>query len=312
MSFPYEDLDSTQFERLVVQCGKKLFGIGVQGFSPGKDGGRDALFHGTAERYPSTVAPWKGKTVIQAKHTSALNAHFSDPEFSVNNSSVLNEEIPRIKALADDGMIDNYFLFANRRLGGVTGPNIIRKISNETGLPEESIALAGTEYLDDLVVEYPNVIKHANVQGFEGPLLVSSEDLAEVILAVSNYFSTSTHASDLPTVDRTSYVKKNRINNMSAKFATLLEKKYLVETVNFSVFLSDLGNKEILKCYADAVDEFQLKIVSKRKDFETFDDVFNRICDVLISRDPVLKRHKRLTRAMLFYMYWNCDIGDDE
>jgi hypothetical protein len=32
---------------------------------------------------------------------------------------------------------------------------------------------------------------------------------------------------------------------------------------------------------------------------------------LLFDRDPVLRQHtyKRLTRAMLFYMYWNCDIG---
>ena len=33
--------------------------------------------------------------------------------------------------------------------------------------------------------------------------------------------------------------------------------------------------------------------------------------DLLFNRDPVLRQHahKRLTRAVLFYMYWNCDIG---
>jgi hypothetical protein len=33
--------------------------------------------------------------------------------------------------------------------------------------------------------------------------------------------------------------------------------------------------------------------------------------DLLFNRDAVLRQraHKRLTRAVLFYMYWNCDIG---
>ncbi len=34
------------------------------------------------------------------------------------------------------------------------------------------------------------------------------------------------------------------------------------------------------------------------------------LAKLLFNRDPVLSQHKRLTRAMLFYMYWNCDIGD--
>ena len=35
------------------------------------------------------------------------------------------------------------------------------------------------------------------------------------------------------------------------------------------------------------------------------------LVDLLFNRDAVLRQHahKRLTRAVLFYMYWNCDIG---
>ena len=36
------------------------------------------------------------------------------------------------------------------------------------------------------------------------------------------------------------------------------------------------------------------------------------LLDLLFDRDPILRQttHKRLTRAVLFYMYWNCDIGE--
>lgn len=32
------------------------------------------------------------------------------------------------------------------------------------------------------------------------------------------------------------------------------------------------------------------------------------LVDLLLGRDPILRQHgnKRLTRAVLFYMYWNC------
>jgi len=33
---------------------------------------------------------------------------------------------------------------------------------------------------------------------------------------------------------------------------------------------------------------------------------------LLFKRDPLLSANKRLTRAMLFYMYWNCDIGEGD
>jgi hypothetical protein len=45
---------------------------------------------------------------------------------------------------------------------------------------------------------------------------------------------------------------------------------------------------------------------------KSFDEVMEYLVDQLFSRDPVLRQHdhKRLTRAVLFYMYWNCDIGE--
>lgn len=64
--------------------------------------------------------------------------------------------------------------------------------------------------------------------------------------------------------------------------------------------------------YESVTDEFQLKIIAKRKNYHTFDDVMEYLVDLLFNRDAVLRQHayKRLTRAVLFYMYWNCDIGE--
>ncbi len=67
-----------------------------------------------------------------------------------------------------------------------------------------------------------------------------------------------------------------------------------------------------MRLYESITDEFQLKIISKRKDYQTFDEVMEYLVDLLFNRDPILRQqgHKRLTRAVLFYMYWNCDIGE--
>ncbi len=45
---------------------------------------------------------------------------------------------------------------------------------------------------------------------------------------------------------------------------------------------------------------------------QQFDHVLNRLFDLLVDRDPDLARNRRQTRTMLFYMYWNCDIGKDD
>jgi hypothetical protein len=66
MKYAYENLGDEQFENLVVCLCQHLFGVSVQGFAKGPDGGRDAKFVGTAEMHPSKANPWVGTTIIQA------------------------------------------------------------------------------------------------------------------------------------------------------------------------------------------------------------------------------------------------------
>lgn len=313
MAYPYEDLDDVQFERLVVECARKIFGIAVQSFSSGVDGGRDARFEGTAERFPSTTAPWNGLTIFQAKHTNATNVHYSDNSFSGDgNSATLTEEIARIKALVDAGSVDNYFLVANRRLGAVSHEKIKRRISAAAGLQFAQVFLAGTEYLDDLLRQFPEVITLSRIDRADGPLLVSSSEIAEVIIAISHEIASGGVMSDSPVVDRVSFANKNKVNNLTPEFAKTLSDRYLQYTAQFDKFLANPMNAALRELYDSAVDEFQLKIVAHRQDYQTFDRVFNYLVDLLFSRDVVLARNKKLTRAMLFYMYWHCDIGEAE
>lgn len=158
VAYPYEDLDDSQFERLVVQCSRPLFGPAVQSFAAGPDGGRDARFEGTAANFPSTTRPWAGITVIQAKHTNATNAHFSDSDFSSDvATSTLTQELVRIKRLVDAKDLDNYLLFSNRRLGAIASGQIVSRIALETGLDRANIFLAGVEYLGTLLHEQPGL-----------------------------------------------------------------------------------------------------------------------------------------------------------
>lgn len=308
MSYPYEDLDDKQFERLVVQCMRKLFGPGVQAFAAGRDGGRDALFVGTAERFPSTASPWEGTTVCQAKHTLGTNRHFSEPSFGgTANSSVISEELPRIKKLVENEELTNYILFSNRRLGGVFGPELTARIVEEAGIAKDRVFLVGIEHLDDLLKEFPEVVALANIDPVDGPLLVSSADLAELILAIGDELGAPTSFAE--PVDRVSFETKNAINSMTPEFADELSRRYMGRTKQIEDFLADPGNSEPLARYEAVVEDFQLKIIAKRKNHQTFDEVFNHLVEVLVSRDGVLARRPSLVRAMLFYMYWHCDIG---
>lgn len=314
MKFAYEDLSDDQFEQLIVLLCQRLLGISVQGFAKGPDGGRDAKFVGTAELHPSKAAPWIGTTIIQAKHTNGYNRNFSESDFySISAmNTVLGKEIPRIKKLRQAKQLDNYMLFANRRLSGNAETEIRDYIASHCGVPVSSIYLCGLEQLEVWLKCFPEVARQADLDPVDSPLIVSPDDLAEVVQALARQNVGIAALLDDPPTARVTYEHKNALNNMSADYAKAQRRKYLKETTQIRAFLAAPENIEQLRMYESVVDEFQLKIIAKRKDYQAFDEVMEYLVDLLFNRDPVLRQHahKRLTRAVLFYMYWNCDIGE--
>jgi len=314
MKFAYEDLGDDQFEVLIVLLCQRLLGIAVQGFAKGPDGGRDAKFVGTAELHPSKAAPWVGTVIVQAKHTNGYNRSFSELDFYSTSSSntVVGKEVPRIKKLREAKQLDHYMLFANRRLTGNSETEIRDHIGAECGVPASSIYLCGLEQLELWLKRFPEVAQEANLDAVDSPLIVSPDDLAEVVQALARQKDGLTALLDDPPTVRVTYEEKNALNNMTAAYAKEQRRKFLKETAQIRTFLAAPENIELLRMYESVVDEFQLKILAKRKDYQTFDEVMEYLVDLLFNRDPVLRQHahKRLTRAILFYMYWNCDIGE--
>lgn len=314
LKYAYEDLGGAQFERLVVFVCRKLLGAGVQGFAAGPDGGRDARFAGTAELYPSRNSPWRGTTIAQAKHTNGINRSFSETDFYSRDSenTVIGHEIPRIQRLRASGELDNYILFSNRRLSATAEAEIRRGLSERCEIPPGSIAFCGLEQLESWLKEYPEIAVHAELSLVDSPLIVSPDELADIVEAFARQRDTVFDVEDDPPVPRVRFDVKNRINGMTLGYAREQRKRYLRETAQISRFLAAPENESILGLYETVVDEFQLKIFARRRDFPDFDRVLEYLTDLLFSRDPVLRRNKRLTRTMLFYMYWNCDIGETE
>jgi hypothetical protein len=313
MKYGYENLSDGQFEKLVVLLCQRLLGISVQGFAEGPDGGRDAKFVGTAELHPSKAAPWVGITIVQAKHTNGYNRHFSETDFysATAKKTVLGAEIPKIKNLRASKQLDHYMLFANRRLTGNAESEIRTYIANQCDLPAESIYMCGLEQLEIWLKTFPDVPKLAELDPVDSPLTVSPDDLAEVVQALARQRDAVSAVIDDPPTQRVSYQEKNVINTMTDEYAKAQRRKYLKETAQIHTFLAAPENLKLQRMYESVVDEFQLKIIAKRKDYQTFDEVMEYLVDLLFDRDPILRQnaHKRLTRAVLFYMYWNCDIG---
>lgn len=311
----YFDLSDDQFEQIVVSIGQRLFGAGLMGFAAGVDGGRDAKFKGTAELYPSAAGSWTGCTIIQAKHTNGINASFSDSAVcnAEKFTGLICDEIPKIKALYESDEAQNYLLISNRKLSGVAEPKLTKLISEATGMPIGNIALAGTQQLDDWLELFPDAKASVSINPLLSPLIVSPDDLADTIegLREALQIAKSDEDRSSPT-PRTSLEEKNLLNNMTADFETVLRKRYFELVLDIRKFLSDPINESFKASYQEAVEDFNLKIIAKRTDFETFDVVFNYLLDLLIGRSSILRSNKRLTRALLYYMYWNCDIGRDK
>lgn len=315
MKYAYEDLSDTQFERLVELLCQELLGMAAQGFAPGPDKGRDAKFVGTANLIPSKSSPWSGTTVIQAKHSNGFNRSFSETDFFSENSdkTILGKEIPRIKALRTAGQLDNYILFSNRRLTSGTETIIREYIATECGLPEQNLFFCDVNKLELWLKKFHWIPAEADLDPVDSPLIVSSDDLAEVVEALARQKSVISDIIDDPPTPRTPYEEKNQINNMTVDYAKALRNRYLKDTAQISAFLAAPENFHLMRAYESAVDEFQMKILAKRKDYQTFDEILEYLADLLFARDAVLRQHgkKRLTKALLFYMYWHCDIGKD-
>lgn len=310
MKYAYEDFSPGQFESLVVALCQLLLGAGVQGFAAGPDGGRDAKFVGMAELLPSKANLWTGTVIAQAKHTNGYNTTFSDSDFysEASSATVLGEELPRIKKLRAANGLDHYMLFSNRRLTGNAESKLRAVIAKECGLPESSIMLCGIEQLEVWLKRFPEAARIADIDPIDSPLIVSPDDLAEVVEHLALHLKQVARAAD-PPADRVSYERKNELNKMSKAYAKELRKRYLKDTAQIKQFLAAPENADLLGRYESTVDEFQLQIIAKRRDYQSFDEVLNYLIALLLDRDPILRKNKRLTRTMVFYMYWNCDVG---
>ena len=308
MKYAYHDLYPQQFEGLVVAICSQILGIGVQSFSPGPDGGRDARFEGKAEKFPSASAPWNGKFIVQAKHTDGIGEKFSDSEFSSDAiSSVISQEIIRIKNLKEAGELDHYLLFTNRRMGANACALITERIKRETGVA--NVHLIGLEDLERFLKDNPRAVSVAKIDPIDSPLRVSPEDLAEIILHFVQQAPTISREVGLDeNIERVKFAEKNKSNSLSDDYANII-KKDIQNFTEIRNFLSLPDNAHLLEKYQAAAEEFHCQIVANRSDYLNFDKVLNHIYDLLIDRDIDLARNKRLTRRMLHYMYWNCDIG---
>lgn len=157
---------------------------------------------------------------------------------------------------------------------------------------------------------FRDIPEMADIDPIDSPLIISPDDIAEIIEALAENREEIIQAIDNPPVARVDLETKNRLNDMSDEYSKAQLRKYLKNTNQIRSFLAAPENQELLRLYEEATDEMELRIITNRKDYQSFDQVMDYLVDLLFRRDATLRKHKRLTRALLFYMYWNCDIGE--
>ncbi len=184
---PYEILNDTEFENLIIRICKEILGIGCKTFSTGKDGAKDSWFTGTAQHFPSKIAPWTGTFNIQAKHTQTYNSSCSDNDFYVNKTSILEKEITRLNEVQKVTSFDNYIIFTSRKLSGGTHPKIVEKL--QKGLKIKNAEIIGREDIDAYLTDYPQIAHQFGLSMFIFPLRFYEKDLREVIIVFSEQSS---------------------------------------------------------------------------------------------------------------------------
>ncbi len=304
MRYPLNELNETEFELLVASICEEILGIAMIIFSPGKDGGKDAKFTGKANKFPSEAAPWNGKMIIQAKHTVKTEASCSDSDFM----TILKKEVPKVKALKDDGKLDYYLVFTNRKLSGLQDGKIEDFIDDKIDVKNVVI---GEERIQKWLQDYPQIVKKHNLSKLLLPLEFYEDDLKVLITKFAEIdFSGQELKEIIRNNDRIPIEEKNELNSLSEKYFKNVFKKSINDFSKIETFIKDPKNQDIQRFYDNTVDDLQAKILVKRSEFNTFEEIIDHLYEFILTNNLVeLKNDRRLIRVFLHYMYYHCDIG---
>lgn len=312
MDYRLELLDDTKFENLAVAICTKILGIGVISFAPGKDGGRDGKFTGTAISFPSTSEPWKGKFIIQSKHTSNGIASCADNDFE---KLILKKEIPKIKKLKEADEIDCYLIFTNRKYSGVSGEQLLKKIIELTGIG--NVAIIGKEALNNTYINpHRDIIREFDLNKHHIPLDFSDEEIKDIILT----FKSQLDQIDTAISQKANQVKydfdhlekeeKNRKNKLGKEYyENVILANSLMEFDKIQHFLDAAENSELKDYYFDIAAELNQIITLQRDNFGDFEEIFVFIYQKICDGNTQLKGSKRHVITFLHYIYMECLIG---
>lgn len=300
------ELSDTEFEGLVVRICVRWLGQGVTPFAPGRDGGRDAKFHGTATCFPSANAPHTGHFVVQAKHVSERDRSCSDRDFA----KLLKGEHTQVKRLSGEGLCDHYLVFTNRKLTGGADEKLIKEL---LGLGPKNAHLIGVERCHLALDDYPDIQATLPNRDDKMPFRFNPDELKEVIGALHAYVADGTERAFDSAVDFEKVRLRNEKNTINGLSETYYREIIIADSMphfeKVEAFLKNPRNDKLAALYHDAADELKQKILVNRSEFPTFDSVFAFLYEEIQKERSALKGKRRMISVLLHYMYCNCDIG---
>ena len=107
-------------------------------------------------------------------------------------------------------------------------------------------------------------------------------------------------------------VEKNKVNGLSDNYNEYIQEesekyfRYLID------FLKNPRNKKYTDLYQDTAFDFKGVIISRRKDYDTFDEVLEEVFAESYSKLKDKGINKKLLKVFIHLMYLNCDIGEKE
>lgn len=308
-AFPYYRLLWQEFEDVTIEICRDILGIAAKKFTDGRDGGRDSKFEGKSSKFPSESEQWKGKFIIQAKHTGDVNKSCSDNDFSsTSKNSIISKEIDRLKKLMDEDKFECYLLFTNRKLTASTHNSIKERIKSELNI--EYVEIFGIEELDSHLTK--EIILKLGLKSNFTPLRIFEKDIQEVIIALDEVIE------DLEGVESTKILKitienKNDLNELSESYFKFINRNSLHHFNKIREFLTQPSNDIYLKYYENTISDLQAKIIIQRSDFHAFEEILEQIIEIVVDKyDEKIKDCRRLVRVFVHYMYYNCDIGAND
>ncbi len=311
--YAYEYLSESEFEELIVAICHNVLGIAAHAFAPGRDGGRDSSFSGTACNYPNAEHPWNGNFIIQAKHVHNPMESCSDNSFFSNKSSLLKLEVAKIKDCKKIEQIDNYIVFTNRKMTGGIYPQLIAYMKSE--LSNTNVEVHGAEDLDNFVNKYPELVERFGLMRNLLPDVFYEKDIREVIVL----FSQNSNWMDLEPVkdvscfDYTDKERKNILNEVDSTYFTDIKENSLKYFRDIEKFLKDPKNAQYKQMYINTVSDLRGYILKNVKKY-TFVELLEAIIEHIVGSDDgrEIFKIRALVRVFVHFMYWECDLGKKE